>query len=85
MISSFGVLISVMSLALEQDEVERFSRPQDLWLVLLTAMLENFGYRQLNSIWRIRGFYQHFSGMTPTWGKMERKGFKVSSEQKAAP
>ena len=81
MIFSFGVLISVMSLALEQDEIQRFSRPRDLWLVLLTAVLENFGYRQLNSIWRIRGLYQYFTGVKSTWGKMERKGFQVSADQ----
>ena len=85
MIFSFGVLISVMSLALEQDEIQRFSRPRDLWLVLLTAVLENFGYRQLNSIWRIRGLYQYFTGVKSTWGKMERKGFQVSSEQQTSP
>jgi len=80
-IFSYGVLISIMSLLLEQDEIERFSNPKDLWLVLLTAVTENFGFRQICSIWRIRGLIQHFRGMTPTWGKMERKGFKVSTEQ----
>ena len=40
------------------------------------AIIENFGYRQLTSYWRIRGF---FSGMRRVkgWGRMERKGFAV--------
>ena len=83
LIFSFGVLISVLSLALEQDEIERFSRPRDLVSVLLTAIIENFGYRQLASFWRLRGLFQHFRGMTPTWGAMERKGFGSADGAKA--
>lgn len=79
LIFSYGVLISMLSLLIEQDEIERFSRPRDIAMVLLTAILENFGFRQICSIWRIRGLIQHFRGMKPTWGTMERKGFSVSS------
>ena len=80
MIFGFGVLISVLSLALEQDKIERLSRPRDIWNVLLTAIIENFGYRQICSFWRMRGFFQHFRGMKPTWGSMERKGFTVTTK-----
>lgn len=77
LIFSYGVLISVLSLVLEQDEIERFSRVRDLWMVLLIAIAENFGFRQICSVWRIRGFIQHFRGMKPTWGTMERRGFST--------
>jgi len=78
LIFSYGVLISLLSLALEQDEIERFSRIRDLWMVLLIAVAENFGFRQICSIWRIRGLIQHFRGMKPTWGTMERRGTKLN-------
>jgi len=80
LIFSYGVLISMLSLLLEQDEIERFSRPRDIWDVLITAVVENFGFRQICSIWRIRGLFQHMRGMKPTWGTMERKGFSVSTD-----
>jgi len=80
LIFSYGVLISLLSLALEQDEIERFSRIRDLWMVLLIAVAENFGFRQICSIWRIRGLIQHFRGMKPTWGTMERRGFSTTSD-----
>lgn len=80
LIFSYGVLISVLSLLLEQDEIERFSRVRDLWMVLLIAIAENFGFRQICSIWRIRGLIQHFRGMKPTWGTMERRGFSTSED-----
>jgi len=79
-IFSYGVLISVLSLLLEQDEIERFSRPRDILHVLLTAMAENFGFRQICSFWRIRGLVQYFRGQKPTWGTMERRGFSVSTD-----
>lgn len=80
LIFSYGVLISILSLLLEQDEIERFSHPRDLWHVLLIAILENFGFRQICSYWRIRGLIQHLRGMKPTWGRMERRGFSISKD-----
>jgi cellulose synthase/poly-beta-1,6-N-acetylglucosamine synthase-like glycosyltransferase len=80
LIFSYGVLISVLSLALEQDEIERFSRVRDIWMVLLIAIAENLGFRQICSFWRIRGLIQHFRGMKPTWGTMERRGFSTSED-----
>jgi hypothetical protein len=44
-----------------------------LWL-LLWALLENFGYRQLTMVWRLRGFYKFWRGRME-WGAMERRGF----------
>ena len=79
-IFSFGIFISVMSLAIEQDEIERFRRPRDIWMVLLTATVENFGYRQLCSIWRIRGLIQHVRGKKASWGAMKRRGFNVAKD-----
>jgi len=81
LIFSYGILISMLSLLLEQDEIERFSRPRDIWMVLMTAIAENLGFRQICSIWRIRGLIQHFRGMKPTWGTMERRGFSTSSDE----
>ena len=77
---SFGVLITVMSLMIEQDEIEQFTNPMDIFKVLLTACVENFGYRQICSFWRIRGLFQHFGGKKATWGKMERVGFKTAEK-----
>ena len=80
LIFSFGVFVTTMSLLIEQDEIENFSNPLDLIKVLLTAFVENFGYRQLCSFWRMRGLFQHFRGKKASWGKMERVGFKTAEE-----
>lgn len=71
---TFGVVISVGALALEESELRRFPRARDLLLLTAVAVLENFGYRQLNNIWRLRGLWQYLR-RTKSWGAMTRKGF----------
>lgn len=78
LIFSFGVFISAMSILIEQDEIEQFSDPKDLSKLLLTALIENFGFRQICSFWRMKGLYKHFRGGKATWGTMERVGFKTT-------
>jgi len=71
---TFGVVISVGALALEESELRRFPRARDLVLLTAFAVLENFGYRQLNNLWRLRGVWQYFR-RSQSWGAMTRKGF----------
>ena len=74
---NFGVFISVGSLILEAMELKRFPTPKDLALLMVAAVLENFGYRQLNNIWRIMGWGQFLRG-EKGWGRMTRICFKKS-------
>jgi len=49
------------------------SNPQrDPLFLLLGAILENFGYRQLNSLWKLIGLYRWMVGKKATWGAMTR-------------
>lgn len=74
----FGIFVSVGSLVLEELELKRFPRASHLLLLLGAAVLENFGYRQINSFWRIAGFWQYVTGAKSSWGEMTRRGFKRS-------
>jgi cellulose synthase/poly-beta-1,6-N-acetylglucosamine synthase-like glycosyltransferase len=80
---AMGVAISVGSLALEEAELRRFPRAVDLVTLALAAVLENFGYRQLNSFWRMRGLLQWARGVQ-SWGEMSRKGFRSAAPTAAA-
>ena len=77
LVASVGVFISTMALALEQDEIERFRTPRDLWFYLLTSVIENFGYRQICSYWRLKAFVEYVSGKKASWGAMDRRGFNT--------
>lgn len=70
----FGVFISVGSLFLEELELRRYPRARDLIILTLAAVAENFGYRQMNNLWRIRGYWQFLTG-AKSWGHMTRAGF----------
>jgi len=76
---TFGVVISVGALALEESELRRFPRARDLMILTLVAVIENFGYRQLNSLWRLRGVWQYLR-RSQSWGTMTRKGFSPSAQ-----
>ncbi|NBU11215.1 MAG: glycosyltransferase family 2 protein, partial [Proteobacteria bacterium] len=73
---TYGVFLSASSLLLEMM-VTRTTRPKDLALLMMSAVLENFGYRQLNSFWRIEGIWQFLTGKQG-WGAMQRTKFQKS-------
>jgi cellulose synthase/poly-beta-1,6-N-acetylglucosamine synthase-like glycosyltransferase len=64
---TFGVFLSVGSLVLEELELRRFPRVRHLVVLTLAALAENFGYRQINNLWRLQGLWQYFTGVTG-WG-----------------
>ncbi len=74
-----GIILSMGSLVLEELSFRRYPRIRHLVILFAYAVLENFGYRQLNTWWRFRGFLDHFLGKKG-WGKMERKGFQAVKE-----
>lgn len=48
---------------------------RDILILLVYAVLENLGYRQINLWWRIRGLWDYYFGKRG-WEKFERKGFR---------
>ncbi|MFN6935156.1 MAG: glycosyltransferase family 2 protein, partial [Tsuneonella sp.] len=72
---TFGVFISVATLVLEEIQLRRLKNARDLATLTVAAIAENFGYRQLNNFWRLRGWWQ-FVRKKQGWGTMVRKGFQ---------
>jgi cellulose synthase/poly-beta-1,6-N-acetylglucosamine synthase-like glycosyltransferase len=68
-----GMLLSVFSLLMEEFTIKRYQRKRDVLKLFVFALLENFGYRQLNSWWRLLGLKDHIKKQG-SWGSMERKG-----------
>ena len=73
-VALFGVFCSMMSFALAEMSFFKTTRRRDMVLYGLAAIGENFGYRQLNALWRIEGIWQFLRGRRG-WGEMTRKGF----------
>lgn len=76
-IFSLGVFISVGSLVLEEVHLRRLPRARHLAILTFVAVVENLGYRQLNNLWRVKGYWQ-FLRKEKGWGEMTRKGFQRS-------
>ncbi|MDP2956596.1 MAG: glycosyltransferase family 2 protein, partial [Longimicrobiales bacterium] len=72
---AFGMALSVAAVALEELTFRRYPRARDLAQLFWLAILENVGYRQLSTYWRLKGIVSKVRGATG-WGAMERRGFK---------
>lgn len=68
-----GILNSVVSVLLQEISGHRYQGLKAFSLLLLAAILENFGYRQLTVWWRLRGTFDWIRGKEG-WGHMKRKG-----------
>jgi len=68
-----GVLLSVGSVLLEELTERNYPSWTDLAALLFVAVLENFGYRQLNVLWRVRGLFQFLMG-SEKWQQVEKSG-----------
>ena len=80
----YGLVLTVYTLVLEEMNFHRYEGMRDrLWL-LLWVLLENFGYRQLTVVWRLRGFYKFWRGRME-WGVMERRGFAHAKSASQRP
>jgi cellulose synthase/poly-beta-1,6-N-acetylglucosamine synthase-like glycosyltransferase len=72
-----GILLSMLALMLEELSFRRYGRARDRALLVVWAVLENLGFRQLTVWWRLRGIVGYIRGKK-SWGKMTRKGFNAA-------
>jgi cellulose synthase/poly-beta-1,6-N-acetylglucosamine synthase-like glycosyltransferase len=76
-----GTLLSTAAILLQALCIERPARWRDVGILLAYANLENFGYRQINSFWRVMAIVS-FLRKDSDWGAMERKGFSAREERR---
>ena len=69
-----GVFLSVAAVLLEEISFRRYNSWQDLFKLLVYGVLENFGYRQILSIFKVKSFFD-FLRRRRGWGDMSRRGF----------
>jgi len=76
-----GMLLSTTSLLLEEISFHTYPKMRHVLLLLLAMSVENLGYRQLNSYWRLKGLIQWMLGRKAVWGVMTRSGSWQSEAQ----
>jgi cellulose synthase/poly-beta-1,6-N-acetylglucosamine synthase-like glycosyltransferase len=78
----YGAAISIASVILEEVSFRRYPRLGDVLKLSCYGLLENFGYRQMATAWRVRGVFR-FLGGHQDWGQAKRRGFERARETAA--
>jgi cellulose synthase/poly-beta-1,6-N-acetylglucosamine synthase-like glycosyltransferase len=69
-----GTLLSVAAVFLEELRLAKYTHWRDLAKLLACSVLENLGYRQLTTLWRVTAIVSYLRD-NRDWGVMERRGF----------
>ena len=69
-----GVFLSLAAVLMEDLAFRRFERLGELLKLLAYCVAENFGYRQVMTGYRLRGFFAYLHG-NKAWGEIRRVGF----------
>ncbi len=69
----YGIFLSTAGIFLEELTYRRYPAWGHLFRLLLYGVFENFGYRQINSFWRLQAMVRYLTGRTG-WEHVENKG-----------
>jgi cellulose synthase/poly-beta-1,6-N-acetylglucosamine synthase-like glycosyltransferase len=72
----FGAAVTLLAVLLNDVTARQYMRGRDLALLVVVAIVESFGYRQLNSLWGCVGTIQALTGKGG-WGSMKRQAFRT--------
>lgn len=67
-----GFLLSISSILLEELIFKTYPKLSDLTILTFAAFVENFGYRQLMTLWRLEGTIKWLMRTKSSWGAMTR-------------
>lgn len=73
-----SVFVTLVSLLAEEVSFPRYRGLGDLFRTIFAAVEENFGYRQLNALWRVGGIVDVLRKARHNWGDMQRRGFDAT-------
>lgn len=68
-----AVVLSLAALVLEEFNFRRHQNTRDIVALLLYSVVENFGYRQLNDLWRVIALVD-LARRKQGWGTQRRRG-----------
>lgn len=70
-----GILISISGIFIDEITFQIYKRKKFLLMLCLGAILENIGYRQINSFARLIGVFKFLFKKNIEWGTMKHQGF----------
>ncbi len=79
----YGIFLSIAAVLLEEISFRRYPGWVDLSKLLVFSIVENFGYRQMLSLFKVKAFWDVLRRRR-AWGRMERDGFRRAPEPEAS-
>ncbi|MEZ5336993.1 MAG: glycosyltransferase [bacterium] len=73
-----GFMFTVLSVLVEELSFHRYRRVRDLFMLLWGGFLYNFGFRQINAVWRLQAMLEYLGGFRKLWGAIRRGGFRTA-------
>ncbi|SEF38633.1 Glycosyltransferase, catalytic subunit of cellulose synthase and poly-beta-1,6-N-acetylglucosamine synthase [Caloramator fervidus] len=74
----YGIILSIGAILLEEYTFNKYPSLRQVMKLTLYAIFENFGYRQLTSLYRFEGIFK-YRKLKHNWGKIKRVGFTKSA------
>jgi cellulose synthase/poly-beta-1,6-N-acetylglucosamine synthase-like glycosyltransferase len=81
---ALGLTLSMSALMLEEMSFHIYKRPGELVALTLAAILDNFGYRQITTLWQVEGLLQWARRTRGRWGEMTRSAAWNKSRPKGS-
>ena len=75
----YGIFLSIGAVLLEEISFRRYPGWVDLSKLLVFSVIENFGYRQMLAVFKVKAFWEVIRRRRQ-WGAMERDGFRAAAE-----
>ncbi|MBN2168200.1 MAG: glycosyltransferase family 2 protein [Actinobacteria bacterium] len=75
----YSIAISLFAVYLEGVAFQRYARIGSLLRLAFFAILENLGYRQINSWWRSKAYFTYFTRRRK-WGEIDHEGYGEPGE-----
>ena len=70
----YGIVLSIGALLLEENTFKKYPSFGQLMKLTFYAIIDNFGYRQINTIFRVEALFA-YQKQKHSWGNMQRNTF----------
>ncbi len=70
----YGIVLSIGALILEENTFKKYPSIKQLFKLLLYSFIDNFGYRQINTLYRVEALFS-YRKQKNSWGQINRKSF----------
>ena len=77
----YGIILSTGALLMEENTFRKYPKISQIAKLYLYAILDNLGYRQLNTIFKVQATFSYRKNKS-SWGSIKRRGFVSGESEK---